>query len=867
MIKEILCLHHSHLDIGYTHPQNTLLELQCDYIQQAVDLCLMTADWPEESRFRWTCEATYPLMKWMKTAAPEYIAQFRRLVKEGCISVAAMPMHTTPGCSAQQLTQVFQQLDYIRELTGSAITTAINHDVNGQPWTMASLLLDSNVKFYITGINIHFGGIPFPRPYVFNWDTQDKRSLPTFLGEHYSLFSQFMFTQSGSTAKMHEGVREYVERMEANGWQESFVYLTAANPPLFDNNCPDASLADLIRRYNAEGHEQIIRFVTPEIIYQYVLKMGLDRLPHHAGDWTDYWNFGSASTARELKFNRRAKDNLSKTDFLACFHTEPLSERYNALIDEAYENTVLFDEHTWGAAESVTQPEQDGTYVQLNHKKEFAYRAADLSSYLLGKKMEMTAGNPFQADKQDGLLVVNPTPFTMEQEIRVSSYMLMPGRTLAALRIKNYFPWEKPEDDRTFLGTITMPPFSTKTIPFSSLKKSGAKGEKAFLISQNAIDTPFYHISLDSSTKRILQIFDKQANRYLIDPDSKWSFFELVEERIDPGYAAPDRKAFFPRDVDKGNRSISQWVHDWKAIRKGIREFTEYKMEESADSITLCYRSSSRSLSSLEQRITFSAAHSRLSLDAILTKRPSTEPESFYFALPLLLEEGWECCYDTAGAFVRLDEEQLGNACRDYITVDKTISVFDSTYGYTLACPDAPLVQIGDFQFGRENHKIDRTANPLLLAWPMNNYWDTNFAYSQEGKMSFHYELSTFASFHAIDAYKAGLIASSACMIGSAISCSEEIERTFLHYSGTDCAPIFLRPQYKGDGILAAIKNFSKDENTCFLSFPEKELAFAAVADIQGNMREELSIEENAVSVHLAPHAITFLRICLRQKK
>ena len=58
-------------------------------------------------------------------------------------------------------------------------------------------------------------------------------------------------------------------------------------------------------------------------------------------------------------------------------------------------------------------------------------------------------------------------------------------------------------------------------------------------------------------------------------------------------------------------------------------------------------------------------------------KRPETEPLGIYFVFPLALAPGWECVYDTADTFVRLDEEQLGNACRDYLTVEKSISVFD----------------------------------------------------------------------------------------------------------------------------------------------------------------------------------------------
>ena len=60
-INEILVLHHTHTYIGYTHTQPVFWELSRRFIDEAIDLGEQTADWPEASRMRWTCEVTAPV--------------------------------------------------------------------------------------------------------------------------------------------------------------------------------------------------------------------------------------------------------------------------------------------------------------------------------------------------------------------------------------------------------------------------------------------------------------------------------------------------------------------------------------------------------------------------------------------------------------------------------------------------------------------------------------------------------------------------------------------------------------------------------------------------------------------------------------
>jgi len=42
--------------------------------------------------------------------------------------------------------------------------------------------------------------------------------------------------------------------------------------------------------------------------------------------------------------------------------------------------------------------------------------------------------------------------------------------------------------------------------------------------------------------------------------------------------------------------------------------------------------------------------------------------------------------------------------------------------------------------------QVERGRDPTLLAWPVSNYWDTNFPRTQPGRMIFNYGLSGIVS-------------------------------------------------------------------------------------------------------------------------
>jgi hypothetical protein len=756
-LKEILVLHHSHLDIGYTHSQPITWELHREYIDQALDLLEETAAWPQSVQPKWTCEVTGPVLKWLETASADDEARFRRQIDNGRLAIGAMRYNITALSGADQLARQLAPVADLRQRFGARINTALQHDVTGVPWPLADLLLDQGVELLVMGVNRHMGNHVEPRPGIFRWQTPSGRELRVMNGNHYTMFDQILLTWERSLDSMARGLSEYTEHLDRIGYPHDFLYLTTtAAPEMWDNAPPNPAVAKLIRAWNEAGHEPTIRYVTTEDLAERIKAIPADRLPLLSGDWTDYWNFGCASTATPVSRSRAAKRALVAADLLS---DEAIPLPVQRAADRARDLLDLFDEHTWTYWDTLAQ--DDASAIQDQLKAAPAVEAGELAKYVLTHGLEAVAQNPAHSEvPPDQIVLFNPSPLARTEYIGIPTDWRKPGPRLRTERFRPEGPGEV-----EIFGPLDIPANGVVRLPLAQLAPAADDPRifhedrrtpasfRAFnnvrleiaRIGNAVIESPSHRLTYDPETGRILGLFDKMLDWDVLPPAGEYDLFDFVRERPD-ALVDGRREAFYQRDLDREKLDQSCWK-PWRAVRERATRLRQCSITRTSGSVTLHRLFDAPGTNGLQQRITLRSDTPVIAMEADIDKTAYADPEAIYFAVPLNLAAGWRCHFDTAGLPIALDEEQLPGACRNWFTTDSFAAVHAPQRGATLFCPDAPMAMAGGFHFGPPLESIPRDADPLLLAWPMNNYWNTNYPVVQPGMHRLRYGLLTHDAF------------------------------------------------------------------------------------------------------------------------
>ncbi len=745
MIRDLLLVHHSHTDIGYTHPQPVVMELQRRYIDAALDLSEETADWPDGSRFKWTCEVTGTTLDWWQHASKVQQQRFLDAVGRGQLEVAALGWNMTPLMDHQMLLEVLDAVAFFRS-QGIPVKSAMNSDVNGLPWGTVEALLDHGITGLSMAINEHFGYAVQPRPGAFRWESPSGRNLLVWNGFIYGVTVEQMVKIPVSHSAAAEALPRYLQQWEERGYPYTFMMMQATNVPWHDNAPPNPALAPFVRRWNADGHEVRLHIVTLSEVFDRLRREAPETVTTLRGDWTDWWNFGSGSTARETTLALEGQRALREAEQLQAWPGVTLP-RQEELLERARHSLALYAEHTWGADRSVWKHTSPETHIQKGLKLATALEGLSLARMLRRDGLERLATDA--GGESLTALFYNPLPHPVSRILRVPLFDRNASRGLANLAgedgnlqhrqdvlFSDYssavtMPWLLHESEAKWVGPLALPALGYATWPYAELP--AAQGE--------------LHADDDSIGNTRLRLrFDRAAGgvssllldgREFVRPTSRWRLGQPVLETPSGGKRSD---IFGPPDYRAPNMVHRLWHPDWQAVHSGPRvlashvrstmgcaEYVQLLELPSGDRITNHYR--------------LFPGEPSLELETVVDKAPLSSPHALYLAFPIALDAGARCHFETAGAIVELDREQLPYSARHYLTTQRFIRLQDDGGGLTVACPDAPLWQVGGFSFGRHRDGVVDRANAMLAAWLTNNYWDTNFQADQSGELRFRFRI------------------------------------------------------------------------------------------------------------------------------
>lgn len=714
-------LPHSHLDIGYTHEHEGVLNVQWRNIEKAIDLINKTKSNPYGSQYFWNIESTWPLSEYFKqNTNSRYKEQLINLIKEGKIGVdASLGSILTGLCKQEELTHIFDDAQLLSKKTGKNFTSAMMSDIPGLTWGMVTALSQNGIKyfsmapnyvpFYLTGGsrvgNLHKEWGDFP----FYWQSESGKEKVLFwsAGKGYSFFHSWLADKLSACGLLP--IWAYLEELEGKGYPYDMAYMRYTI--YGDNGPPDEQMSEIIKAWN-EKYEYPKFFIstTEKCFSEFEKKYG-DKIPHIKGDMTPYWEDGAASTAQELAVNRRSSERLNQNEILWTMANKsafPYESFY-----EGWRNTVLFSEHTWGASASGPDPHSAFTKKLWMQKQKFAINSDSISNAIR---------NSFVSTLSDShgeyLKVLNTHLTNLTEVVCFSS-----SKDLSDKALKdsdgNIYPVQKIDNNTWLFVASDVPALSSRTYRLCSKQKRFESG--SVYADNHVLSNGLISVEIDSVTGVISSLKDLSAN---------WDY---------ASGSGLNQYIYSGRDA-KNMASISK-VKDIRVTHSGS-VFANLRITSDAPGVN-----------ELITDIRIYSGLKKIDIINSIDKQPVYDYENVRFRFPFHVVNS-SLKVDIPFEVYSPERDQLKGSNKNFYSINNGIFVEGMYNGILFTSVDAPIVEIGNptgenwladtKEFLRWNNEAQ--LSPVIYSWVMNNSWRTNYKASQEGICKIQYTLEPVKS-------------------------------------------------------------------------------------------------------------------------
>jgi len=722
-------IQHTHTDIGYTRSQTEILAEHLRYIDYALDYCDATDSYPDNAKFRWTCEASWPVDEYLKCRPASQIERLIKRIREGRIEVTGMYFNFDEIPDEKILAASLAAAGRIKE-KGIPITLAMQDDVNGIGWCLNDYFNQMGIKYLNMGTHGHRALICFDKPTMFWWESPSGNRLLTFRAEHYMTGNTVLDMQYGDIDRFKNKLLNYLISLEDKKYPFDEMAIQHSGY-LTDNSPPSTIASDLIKQWND-------LFVWPEISTSVAETFFTDMEKDHGGEfpvirgaWPDWWTDGFGASARETATTRLASSSLIANEAglsMASLAGVKLPDEINKSIDLADNALLFYTEHTLGYSESVREPLSQPTMEQRALKESYAWEA-NRRTASIGEEAMGLLQSKFNREPQPSLIVFNTLNWKRSGLAMVYiDHQIVPRGKIAGIfdhegnRLEVQPVLHRSDVTQWAVWLKDIPAFGYKKYIIKAIDDSQTPAEQT---NTGMIENKWYKIITDPLKGTIISWYDKELSLELIDPKSEYKMGEFILEQLG------NRSQMESRKLDDFTRSPLDTVW-FDSMTKGevwnsIKFYGESATSEKPKGFMF--------------EIRLYNTEKRLDLACSIIKKSIVAPQSFYIAFPFNLKDGKHYT-EVQGGVIETGKDQIKGSSNDWYTVQDFTSIRNEATQLIIGCPEMPLMQFGAINTGRYTAgAMPQSTN--LFSWPMNNYWVTNFNAEQRGGHSWTYYLTT----------------------------------------------------------------------------------------------------------------------------
>ena len=773
---------HAHVDIGYTDLQNNIEKKHWDNYDKAIELSRESVKYGNDATFKWNVEALWAVKSYLENF-PDKRDKFINAVKKGWIGLDGDYNNILTGlCRPEEL---YRYVDYSNELEkniGVKIESAMISDVPGYTWGTVQAFADNGIKYFSVGPNSgdrtgNTNQVWGDKPFYWKSPSGKEKILIWVAGKGYSWFHHWRLTRDDFSP-----IAKYLDELDEEDYPYDMVHVRYNIGG--DNGFPDSLLSEFVKNWNDTHITPKFKISTNEQMFKDFEAKYSKVIPTYSGDFTPYWEDGAGSTAKETAMNRNTAELLTQLEVLYSeFDRKNFPQKE---FDEAWKYVLLFSEHTWGAWNSISDPELKSVIEQWEIKKSYAIKADSIAQLLFRKVSKPEKINT----SIDHFYVCNTSSWQRSDVVNLPSGIKSSDFSLAD-KEGNIIPTQKLSDGSSVFTAKNIPSLGFKEYKIVDGKN---QNENNSPLVDNKLENNFYKLVFDDETFAIknLSTIDNNFN-YVSSADK----YELNQ--------------FIHTGSNAENPSINS-----------SPKLISYENGPVLKSITV--KSQAKGCNELLQKIVLFNDLDKIELVNTIDKTKDYNLENIRFAFPLNISNPVSRL-NIAWAVVRPETDQLPGANKNYFTAQRWVDISNDNKGLTLTSVDAPLFEFGGMNAEAWMSSPDKywaentSSSSLCYSWAMNNSWHTNYKASQEGIVSFKYFLAAHNQFDYLSSYKFGVENSQPLQVIYLDDAVKNYTPSINLDSSSSLVITLIRPSKDNKDLMVRIFNPTKKTSSSLLSW------------------------------------------------